>query len=149
MICVNNEVIYEMKYPREDLFQFQGEQPYAEPVKQEPQAARRTFEEIYKELVESTALILMPDRIKKSEQFIKEAIEVSKLYHLDTTITRHDSHITVTYSFDCGGSYRYLKPVLVMGDEYSFFPGVGGRGITLCIDFFTHAVLRNGRVVHP
>lgn len=146
---MSEEVIYEMKYPREELFPCQSEQPHTETVKQESQAECRTFEEINMELMESTALILLPDRIKKSEHFIKEAIEVSKLYHLDTTITRHDSHITVTYSFDCGGSYRYLKPVLVMGDEYSFFSGVGGRGITLCIDFFTHAVLRNGRVVYP
>ena len=39
--------------------------------------------------------------------------------------------------------------VFRMADQFSFFKDINGRDITISMDFFTHAVVRNGRIVNP
>lgn len=36
-----------------------------------------------------------------------------------------------------------------MADEFAFFKNIYGWDITVSLDFYTHAVVRNGRVVAP
>ncbi len=96
-----------------------------------------------------TLYLLIPERILSSRRFIRTAIEVSALYELDVKITRHVGHICASFSFDCGGGLRDIKRVFAMADEFAFFQGINGRDITICLDYYTHAVIRNGRVVAP
>ena len=91
----------------------------------------------------------MPERIKVCEDFIRAAIGVSELYELDTKIERHFDHISVDYSFNCCGGLRDINRVIGMADQSSFFKDIFGWDITISLDFFTHAVVRNGRVVAP
>lgn len=83
------------------------------------------------------------------EEFIQAAIEVSELYEWDTKIKRHVDHISVDYSFNCCGGMRDTNRVFGMVDQFSFFKDIFGWDITVSIDFYTHAVVRNGRVVVP
>lgn len=141
------EIIYEKKYPRidpmEEMKQIELE------MADEPEEPTPSFEEIMQKIQENTTYVLMPERIKASEDFIRAAIEVSELYKLDTKIERHFDHTSVDYSFNCCGGLRDINKVIGMADQSSFFKDIFGWDITISLDFFTHAVVRNGRVVAP
>lgn len=141
------EIVYEKKYPRIDPMEEmkQTELDMAD----EPKEPTPSFEEIMQKIQENTTYVLMPERIKASEDFIRVAIEVSELYELDTKIERHFDHISVDYSFNCCGGLRDINRVIGMADQSSFFKDIIGWDITISLDFFTHAVVRNGRVVAP
>ena len=141
------EIIYEKKYPRidpmEEMKQIELE------MADEPNDPTPAFHEIMAKIQAETTYVLMPERIKASERFIQTAIEVSELYELDTKIVRHLDHISVNYSFDSCGGMRYINRVFGMADEFAFFKDIHGWDITVSMDFFTHTVVRNGRVVAP
>ena len=100
-------------------------------------------------MVENRTLILIPEKLKKADEFIKLAIEVSELYELDTKISEKDSHIVVNYSFDSAGDMAFLIPVFRQADSISFFTGIYGFEITISLDYYTHAVYNKDRLVHP
>lgn len=141
------EIIYEKKYPRidpmEEMKQIELE------MADEPKEATPSFDEIMAKIQADTTYVLMPERIKASEKFIQTAIEVSELYELDTKIERHIDRIIVNYSFDSCGGMREINRVFGMADEFAFFKDIYGWDITVSLGFFTHAVVRNGRVVAP
>ena len=141
------EVIYEKNYPRVDLMEELVRKELE--VAGEPEQPILTFHEMMEKIYANTTYVLMPERIKSSEEFIQTAIEVSELYELNTKITRHVDHICVNYSFNCGGGMRYINRVFGMADQFSFFKDISGRDITISMDYFTHTVVRNGRVVAP
>lgn len=141
------EIIYEKKYPRidpmEEMKQIELE------MADESEEPAPSFEEVMQKIQANTTYVLMPERLIASEEFIRSAIEVSELYELDTRIVRHLDHVSVDYSFDCCGDLRDINQVFGMADRFSFFKDIFGRDITISLDFFTHAVVRNGRVVAP
>lgn len=141
------EVIYKMEYSRIDP----QEEPQAAELEAEaaPGQPGGCFDEIYGKMIRDTTYILIPERIKAGERFIQTAIEVSQRYKLDTKIIRHDSHITVKYAFNCCGGMCDIRRVFGMADEFAFFKDVCGRDILVCMDYYTHAVVRNGTVVSP
>jgi len=144
---MNKEIIYEKKYPRIDPME--ELKNCTQEIDDEPKGPIPTFEEIMQKIQANTTYVLMPERIKDSEEFIRTAIEISKLYELDTRIERRFDHISVTYSFDCCGGLRYINQVFKMADQFSFFTNINGRDITISLDYFTHASVRNGRIVSP
>lgn len=141
------EIIYEKKYPRidpmEEMKQIELE------MADESKEPTPSFDEVIAKIHADTTYVLMPERIKASEKFIQTAIEVSELYELDTKIERHIDRIIVNYSFDSCGGMRDINRVFGMADEFAFFKDVHGWDITVSLDFYTHAVVRNGRVVAP
>ena len=142
-----SEIIYEKKYPH--IFPSAELKCAKATVSGKPQLTIPPFSELLKRATEETAYILIPKRTNAGEKFIQIAIEVSELYQLDTIIERHDSHISVTYSFNCCGGMREIKHVLSMADDFAFFTGIHGRDITVCLDYFTHAVVCKGKIVAP
>lgn len=139
------EVIYEKKYPTKEV-----EFP-VEPVEEKPltDEQRKDAEQFLQELETSLVRVLLPQRQKGAESFIKAAIGVSELYQLDLRLTRHDSHISATLSFDDGGGMSALQPLLAMGDDFAFFSKIHGRDHTISVDYFTHAVYRHGHLIAP
>lgn len=141
------EIIYEKKYPHTN--------PEEEMKQIEMALADKlwesvpSFDEVYKKIISDTTSILIPERIKGSKEFIRAAIEVSRLYKLDTRIERYDSHISVTYSFNCGGGMRDIRRVFGMADEFAFFKDIYGFDFTISMDYYTHALIRRGRIVAP
>ncbi len=136
---MNGEVIYEKKYPRLDL-------PEVEDDRERHLPDAETFR---KRLLENRVLVPLPQRRKSAQEFICTAIEVSQQYEFDTKIERHDSHIAVTYSFDCGGGIGGMGKLLGMADELSFFKDILGADITIGLDYYTHAVIRRRRRGRP
>lgn len=146
-------IIYEKHYPHptfeeemKKLEKYQKELESSPDYKPQP---KKSFDEFYKEIIENRTLILLPERMKGAVEFIKLAIKTSELYELDTKITREDSFISVRYSFDCGGDMDFLIPVFRQADNISFFTGIYGFELTICLDYYTHAVYSKGRLCQP
>ena len=116
-------VIYEKHYPHPT---FEEEMKELEEYKKEVESSPNykpepvmTFDEFYKKMVSDRTLILIPERMKGSEEFVKLAIETSELYELDTKITRKDSHIAVNYSFDCPEAMDFLMvQIKILNEDY-------------------------------
>ena len=141
------EIIYEKKYPHFSLEEFQAQ--FSSEISEEREDSPRDYNELMKMLFDGTTYVLLPERIKSSEEFIKEAIEVSELYEFDTKIERHIDRICVRYSFDCGGGLKYINRILGMADQIAFDKNINNRDITILLDYFTHATIRNNRMVSP
>ena len=149
------KILYERKGERIDWESFgvdslSTEDSHSEkelpPIKPpEPGEAMRMLEQIERD----RTLILLPERYVESKVFIKKAISVAELYDLDTKITEHDSHITVDYSFDCGGDAVFLINVIEMADSISFFTKIFDREVTISLDYYTHAVYLKNRLIAP
>ena len=141
-------IIYERRYPREDA---EGIEALSKTLDKETEETQQipTFEEFLRRVYENQACILIPERQRLAEKFIRTACEVSKLYRLDIKITQYSDHISVDYYFNAVGGLRYLREIVKYADEISFFANSMGYDIVMCLDFYTHAVFRNGHLMHP
>lgn len=140
------EILYEKKYSRIDPA---GENGPGNGEKEQPTADLGACEEPFPDAPRDTVCIPLPDRLRASKTFIRTAVEVSELYELDTRIERHNSHLSVSYSFDCCGALRDIRRIFAMADEFAFFRGICGRDITVSMDYYTHAVVYRGRILAP
>lgn len=135
-------IIYEKEYPKETP----EEQTY------EPEGRRTpdiSFEEYMRRGYENRFFIPIPDRENGAKAFVAAAKDVSELYRLDVKITEHIDHISADFYFNAGGSLRYMKEVLKLADDVSFFANVCGYEIIMSLDYYTHAVFVRGRQVYP
>lgn len=141
-------IIYEKRYPRENA---EGIEALSKTLDKETEETQQipTFEEFLRQVYENQVCILIPERQRLAEKFIRTACEVSKLYRLDIKITQYSDHISVDYYFNAAGGLRYLREIVKYADEISFFANSMGYDIVMCLDFYTHAVFRNGHLMHP
>ncbi len=144
---MNSKIIYEKKYPPLEI-------PTIEEIKEQNATAdekteRLSFEEIIEKVYKDMIYVLVPERAARAKSFIHQAIAVSELYEIDVKIEQHLSHISATFSFDCGMGMKHLLDVAKMADDVSFFTKIYGRDIVMSLDFFTHLEYRNGRQVRP
>ena len=84
-----------------------------------------------------------------AKTFIKTAIEISNDYELDIEIEEHLSHISATYYFDCGACMGFLRRIIEMSDDISFFDHIKGFDMVMSLDFYTKAVFKRGRLIQP
>jgi len=143
---MNGEVVYSKKYTHTELFAIKTP---ATKARSSADEEHRAFEKFHIKLLEPVDLTPIPGRDENAALFIHLAIEAAELYQLDTVITRHESRISVDYSFDCGGCMKYVLPVFKLADECSFFTGIFGREITVSLEYYTHYVCKNGKVIAP
>ncbi len=146
--AIYEEVIYEKKFTK---WEMPSDEKLAESkVDTDEPKERLTFEQIMAKIYEGVEYVFIPERAEAANEFIRKAIEVSDLYEMDIKIKKRASHISVTYYFDFGGGMKALTDIIGMADELAFF----GRkdkeyDIVMSLDFYTHAVYRNGRRVEP
>lgn len=107
------------------------------------------FEEIMKEIYSGVSYLVLPQREKQAKAFIKAAIDLSNTYEVDIEIEEHFSHISVNYFFNCSAAMGFLKKIIQMADDITFFGHIKGYDIVLSLDYFTKAVFRNGRLIQP
>ena len=137
-----SRIIYEKEYPRETP----EEQTYELEGRKIPDIS---FAEFMRRGYENRFSIPMPERENGAKAFIAAAKNVSALYQLDVKITEHIDHICADFYFNAGGSLRYMKEVLKLADDVSFFANVCGYEIIMSLDYYTHAVFVGGRQVYP
>lgn len=138
------EIIYKKQFHREPIDET------------EPEVANFTdsgnapsFDEIMKEIYSNVTYLVLPGREKKARYFIQKAIEISNDYELDIEIREHLSHISVTYTFDCCAGMGFLKSIIEMADDISFFDHIGGYDLAMSLDFYTKAVFKRGGLFSP
>lgn len=138
------EIIYKKQFHREPIDET------------EPEVANFTdsgnapsFDEIMKEIYSNVTYLVLPGREKKARNFIQKAIEISNDYELDIEIREHLSHISVTYTFDCCAGMGFLKSIIEMADDISFFDHIGVYDLVMSLDFYTKAVFKRGRLIQP
>lgn len=137
-----SRIIYEKEYSKETP----EEQTYAPEGREIPDIS---FEEFMRRGYGNRFSIPMPDRENGTKAFIAAAKDVSELYRLDVKITEHIDHISAAFYFNAGGNLRYMKEVLKLADDISFFANVYGYEIIMSLDYYTHAVFVGGRQIHP
>ena len=93
--------------------------------------------------------LVLPGREKEARHFIQKAIEISNDYELDIEIEEHLSHISATYYFDCGACMGFLKRIIEMSDDISFFDHIKGFDMVMSLDFYTKAVFKRDRLIQP
>ena len=141
-------IIYEKRYPREGP---EGIDDFSKTTGRETEETQQlpAFEDFLRELYENQVCILIPERQRLAEEFIRIAREVSERYRLDIKITQHSDHISADYYFNAAGGLRDLREIVKYADEISFFANIMGYEIVMCLDFYTHAVFYNGHLMHP
>lgn len=145
----DDELLYEKKFDDVDEVQ-----EYLDSLSEEEKNELRKkfpppdFNEFLKKLEEYTTSEPLPEKEKNADAFISTAKDISEMYEMDIKIQRHDTHISVELSFDGGVAMKYLKDVFVLADDIAFFANTNGRKITICIDYYTHAVFYNGRRIN-
>ena len=140
------EVIYEKKFSKWEM----PTDEELDEIKTNEEVEHLTHEQIMDRIYKDVVYVLMPERTEEAKAFVSKAIEVSNLYEMDIKIEKRTSHISATYYFDFGGGMKYLTDIIGMADDIAFF----GRkdkayDIVMSLDFYTHAVCRNGRQVSP
>lgn len=110
-------------------------------------ASAFSFDEFMKR-ANDVQLEYIPERESESRAFIDTAIRVSDEYQLDLTIEKDDECITASYSVESGPCPEALKPLFILADRY-FFTVCKDYRLMISLDYFTHRVNRNRRLIAP
>ena len=155
------EIIYEKHFHKETIEELEKEridlvEAFGEDAKQAP-----SFNEIMKMIYSNVTYLALPEREKMAQTFIETAIEISNDYELDIEIEEHLSHISATYYFDCGACMGFLRRIIEMSDDISFFDMIQlfkdvsffdhlkGFDMAMSLDFYTKAVFKRERLIQP
>ena len=143
------EIIYEKHFHKETIEELEKEridlvEAFGEDAKQAP-----SFNEIMKMIYSNVTYLALPEREKMAQTFIETAIEISNDYELDIEIEEHLSHISATYYFDCGACMGFLRSIIGMSVDMSFFEHIKGFDMAMSLDFYTKAVFKRERLIQP
>ena len=134
---MNEKLVYEINYP------------HSEPVKRFEQISETPSTSAYYGILASAHYTIIPERDRRSEDFISETIRISKLYQINARIVRHYEKISVHLAFDFGCNLPYLNSIFAMADKISFSKDESDRDIAADLDFYTHVVVKNGMSIAP
>lgn len=141
---MSGKVIYEERFPdlmrKLDDTKDGGGQPDLSPSSQDPVACIRN-------LFDKTVSVLIPERVRTTKAFIRQAKQIGHGCCMDTVIEEEDSRITVTYTLTDGVDFSCLKDLIAMADELSC--GAERGEILLSVVYYTHATYCDGRRVFP
>lgn len=101
----------------------------------------------FRNLLEQAVCILIPERVETRNYFIELAKEIAEAYLIDIVIEERKDRITVTYTLDCDAGFSCLKPLIQLADDLSFQNGADS--ILILLDYYTHAMYRNGIRISP
>jgi hypothetical protein len=144
---MKSEVIYEKKYPPIDYDNIDAHIKIELP--ETPVVKPCSFDGAIKEIYENTKYTPIPYRDDLSKEFIKKAIDVADIYQMDITVLRLDGKISVWLSIDFCVNMQYINCLFGMADRISFFSGEDGHDIFVCLDLYTHVIVRSGLAYAP
>ncbi len=142
------KVIYEKQYPKISLNDLE-EMLEADNDFPEEEEEHLTHEEIKRRLYAGVVYVSLPDRQNNVTTFVKLAIKLSVLYEMDIRIVEHMPTVSVTYYFDRGACFGFLKEIIAMSDDIAFLTNIKEHEIAMTLDYYTHAVYRHGKQFRP
>lgn len=134
------KIIYQKQYPSVDDIVSEIQQP----AKVIPFLSFDAF----MEKANDVQLEPMPEREAMSQTFINTAIQVSDLFQIDLTVEQNEEYISAVFTVESGPCPEALKPLFVLADRY-FFTVCKDYRLMISLDFYTHKVFRNGRLIAP
>ena len=137
------EVLYKKEYAHDEVDEC------VRPAKSTTDEDRRNARDFIDRLFDSITTEPLPQREERVTYFVRAAIELSARCSLDIEIRKYENHISVDFSFDKGCVIRGQNRLFQMADEITIMPGLNGRDVVLTLDYFTHAIYRNGRQISP
>ncbi len=143
------EIIYKKQFHRETIDEIEAAISDSKEDLGDDFEQAITFDEIMKKIYSDVTYLVLPKREKKAKAFIKTAIEISNDYKIDIEIEEHLSHISVTYYFDCCAGMGFLREIIEMADDISFFNHIKSYDLVMSLDFYTKAVFKRDRLIQP
>ena len=137
------EVLYKKEYAHDEANEC------VSPAKPMTDEDRQNARDFIDRLCDSITTEPLPQREECVTYFVRAAIELSARCSLDIEIRKYENHISVDFSFDKGCVIRGQNRLFQMADEITIMPGLNGRDVVLTLDYFTHAIYRNGRQISP
>ncbi len=140
---MKSKIIYEKKYQHTDFIkEIISDNKTSMPSAEE-------YLQILEERYDSTKYVLIPERVNKSKHFIKNAIALSKKYSMDIRIEQYKGYISVIYNFSNIIGYQDIGMVFASADEIFFLIGDNNNRFTVILDYYTHKIIRNGKLIKP
>ena len=137
------EVLYKKEYARNEIDECVA--PAKSTTDEDRQNARKFIDRLF----DSITTEPLPQREERVICFVRAAIELSVQCSLDVEIRKYETHISVDFSFDNGCIIKGQNRLFQMADEITMMSGLHGRDIVLTLDYFTHAIYRDGRQIYP
>lgn len=141
----NGNIIFEKKYRRltpEDYEQMSEDADNEVLSYKRPDSA--TF---YKNLLENTVRVIIPERIENSGFFIAMAKEAAERNEHDIVITEYEDRYVAEFRINCDSTFFGLKDLIEYADDLSL--GCDQNIIVLDVIYYTHATYRNGAMTTP
>ena len=140
-------ILFEKYYPRsKDLTDFDQEEYTGIAQQSEP---HMSYEEIMAYLQNGLSYQPLPERAEKAKLLIQLAKSISLDYQIDMKIKEYDANIMIDVCLFEGKCIGFLRELFVFADDVNFFTNVLGYDLIISIDYYTKAVLRRGKQIHP
>ena len=137
------EILYKKEYTHDEVNEC------VHPAKSTTDEDRSNARDFIDRLFDSITTEPLPQREEHVVYFVQAAIELSVQCGLDIEIRKYETHISVDFSFDKGCVIRGRNRLFQMADEITIMSGLNGRDVVLTLDYFTHAIYRDGRRIFP
>lgn len=102
----------------------------------------------YMKKVNDVQLEYIAERESEVQSFIDTAIQISNVFQLDLTVEKNDECVSATFTVEGGPCPESLKPLFILADRY-FFTVCKDYRLMISLDYYTHRVYRNGRLLAP
>ncbi len=142
---MKKEIIYKKNYEHKEIYEEISDLSLPDELTLSAEDYLKLLEEVYN----NTKYVLIPERTETGKEFIKTATKISQMYEIDTEIYRKDGCITIIYAFDALLGGNNIGQLFNMADKIFFFRGENNFNFTVTLDFYTHAVVHNGKIVEP
>lgn len=140
---MDQKIIFRKTYPRiEELLKEIETEEDALPEENEDLDSLANF---LKQKTEERVYVLMPDRIERQESFINAAIALSEFYQIDLIVVESVDRITAEFTLECTESVPKIKTLIQMADDIIFTCGPRAGEMQIGLDYYTHAIYRNGK----
>lgn len=139
---MDSSILFEKKYS-----QFIQSALNSDGTEQHEDGPSINTDDYVRKLITESVCVIMPERMEERNYFIDLAKEIAEAYLIDIVIKERKDRITVTYTLDYEGGLSCLKPIIQLADEITFQNGE--NTVLISLDYYTHAIYRQGKKVIP
>lgn len=141
----NNNIIYEKRYPK--LTPEDYDRMLEETESELSSYKRLDSATFFKNLMENTVRIVIPERMENRGFFIAMAKEVAENNRIDLIITEYEDRYIAEFYIGCDSTNFGLKELISYADDIRV--GCDKENAVVSIIYYTHATYRSGKRVTP
>lgn len=141
----NGNIIYEKRFPH--LTPDDYDRIYEQADKDTTPHMCPLLPDFFKNIMENTVRVLMPERVENRGFFIAMAKEFAEKNEIDTVITEYGDRFVAEFRIGSDSTNFGLKTIIDYADDIHF--GIEDGTVVVSIIYYTHAIYRNGKKVAP